>query len=428
MFLVKIKSILKFSFEKGNITHFGKITIKGNTKTRDKVIRRELKIFEGMKYSGSKLRKSKENVNRLGFFKPESIIFNTTPREANSNVLDVEIQIKERNTGQLSLGAGYSTASGPSFQGSIAQNNFRGFGQNLRLNIQRSEDIYSFQLSFTEPYIFDSQWSGGIDLFKEKNETGEDQVVENKGFSLRIGYLLFEFTRAFIAYKYIDTQVSNVDDDSSIDPSIENGPASIIEGTIVRDLRNNRFEPSEGSFLSLSTEYAGLGFEKKWAKMELDGRFYNKIVGDLVFRYRFTAGRIFLVEDRAIPRSIKFFLGGPRNMRGYRLKDLGPQEKSKSGPVRFFAQGGMSSLYSTVEFEHPLIREAGIKGVIFADAGNVYEDIFSTKGSSPLRYDYGFGFRWFSPIGVLRFEFGYPINRRKGEGPSQFFFDIGQLF
>ena len=420
---------LKFSFEKGNITHFGKISIKGNTKTRDKVIRRELKIYEGMKYSGSKMRKSKENVNRLGFFKPESIIFNTTPSEVNPNVLDVEIQIKERNTGQLSFGAGYSTASGPSFQGSISQNNFRGLGQNLRLNIQSSEDVYSFQLSFTEPYIFDSQWSGGIDLFKDKNATGEDQSVENKGFSLRIGYLLFEFTRVFIAYKYINTQVSNVDD-GTIEPDVENGPASIIEGTLVRDLRNNRFEPSQGSFMSISTEYAGLGFDKKWAKMDLDTRFYSKIIGDLVFRYRLTAGRIFLVGGRKIPRSIKFFLGGPRNMRGYSLKDLGPQKKDKDrkGFLRTFAQGGISSLYSTVELEYPLVREAGIKGVIFADAGNVYKDVFSTQGESFLRYDYGFGFRWFSPIGVLRFEFGYPVKKKEGESPSQFFFDIGQLF
>lgn len=420
---------LKFSFEKGNITHFGKITVKGNTKTRDKVIRRELSIYEGMKYSGSKLRKSKENVNRLGFFGPESVIFNTTPSEDNSNILDVEIQVKERNTGQLSVGAGYSTASGGSFQGSIAQNNFRGLGQNLRFSVHHSKNVRSFQLSFTEPYLFDSQWSGGIDLFNDKNETGSDQVVQNKGSTLRIGYSLFEFTRVFVAYKYIDTKVSNVDD-PTIDENVENGPASIIEGTVVRDSRNNRFEPSQGSFLSVSAEYAGLGFDKKWSKLELDGRLYHRIIGDLVLRYRLTAGRLFSVEGRPIPRSIKFFLGGPRNMRGYSLRDIGPQleDSTEHGSPRFFAQGGISSLYSTLEFEYPLVREAGIKWVIFADAGNVYEDAFSTKGKDFLRYDYGFGLRWFAPIGVLRFEFGYPINKRPREDAGQFFFDIGQLF
>ena len=188
---------LNFSFEKGEITYFGKIAVVGNVKTRDKVVRRELKIHEGMKYSGSKLRRSKENVYRLGFFERESIVFNTIPSDHDPNVLDVEIQLKERNTGQLSVGAGYSSARGLFFQGSVSQNNFRGLGQNLRLSAQRSEDVSSFQLSFTEPYFLDGKWSAGIDVFNDINKTGEDQVVKNKGLTLRAGYPVFEYTRIF---------------------------------------------------------------------------------------------------------------------------------------------------------------------------------------------------------------------------------------
>ena len=418
---------LGFSFEKGSIVYFGKISVKGNIKTRDKVVRRELKIYEGMKYSGSKLRISKENVTRLGFFERDSIIFNTTPNEEDSQILDVEIQVKERNTGQLSVGAGYSTTSGAFFQGSVAQHNFRGLGQSLRLTIQHSARTQNFQLSFTEPYFADSQWSAGVDLFHDTNETGDDQVVKNKGFTLRAGHPIFELTRVFAAYKYVDTQVSNVKD-PTIDESVENGAASIIEGTIVRDARNNRFEPSKGYYLNFSTEYAGLGFEKKWTKLEWDSRFYYRITNDLVLRYRLMAGRLFRVENRRIPRSIKFFLGGPRNMRGYALRQVGPQLEDPNRPYRLFASGGMSKLYSTLEFEYPLVKEAGIKCVVFADAGNVYRESFDPEGNDFLRYDYGFGFRWFAPIGVLRIEFGYPINKKANEDSGHFFFDIGQLF
>ena len=239
---------LRFSFEKGNLTSIGKITVKGNTKTRDKVIRRELEIHEGMKYSGSKLRRSKENVTRLGFFEPGSVIFNTIPSESDSNVLDVEIRIKERNTGQLSIGGGYSTSSGAYFQGSVAQNNFRGLGQHLRLSIQNSEDIRTFQLSFTEPYFNDTKWSAGLDLYNDKNESGEDQSVKNRGMTFRTGFPVFEFTRLFAAYKIVGTHVSNVDD-PSIDEDVENGVASVIDLNLVRDSRNNRFEPSKGSYV-----------------------------------------------------------------------------------------------------------------------------------------------------------------------------------
>ncbi|MDH5415541.1 MAG: outer membrane protein assembly factor BamA, partial [Flavobacteriaceae bacterium] len=155
---------INYSFEKGKIAYFGKVSVRGNTKTRDKVVRRELRIYEGMKYSGSLLRKSKENVNRLGFFEPGSVIFNTVSPRGKDDILDVEISLKERQTGQISLGAGYSSATGGFFQGSIAQNNFRGLGQNLNLNIQSSESQKTYNIGFTEPYFMDTKWTAGADV------------------------------------------------------------------------------------------------------------------------------------------------------------------------------------------------------------------------------------------------------------------------
>jgi len=419
---------IEYSFEKGKIAYFGNITVKGNTKTRDKVVRRELMIHEGMKFSGSKLRRSKENVNRLGFFEPNSVIFNTVSPQGSDDVLDVEIQVKERNTGQISIGAGYSTANSFFLQASIAQNNFRGLGQNLSFSLSLSNINQNFNLGFTEPYLFDSLWTGGGDIFHRKTQninTGFSWL--NTGFNLRVGYPIFDYTRLFLSYKLEKTKIEEVED-PTIDPDIENGIASSTRLSLIRDTRNNIFEPSKGYFLSASTEYAGLGFDQKWFRNEIDARFYKRVVGDLVFRSRFFVSKLETVDGQAIPRSQKFALGGPRNLRGYDIEAIGPKETftNNLGQRSSFNQRDLFSTFTTIELEHPLAREAGLKWVLFADAGHV-----GKHSNIKIYKDYGFGFRWFSPIGVLRFEFGFPldeINEPGFDNGSQFHFDIGQLF
>ncbi len=419
-----------FSFEKGVIAYFGKIVMKGNSKTRDKVIRRELRIHEGEMYSGSKLRISKDNVNRLGFFQPESVIFNTITRKGTDNILDVEISIKERPTGQISLGAGYSTATKGFIQASVAQNNFRGLGQNINLNLSYSNRQQIYNLGFTEPYLFDTKWTAGADYYQTVSYFIRSFAYRKHGGDVRVGHPIFEYTRLFLTYRYEDNKVSNVINDG-IKPEVENGSASSVQASIIRDKRNNIFEPSNGYYASSSLEYTGLGGTMRWMKAEVEGRYYKPIWGDLVFRSRLNAQQLFKTTDREIPRVEKFSMGGARNMRGYSLEDIGPRDyatNTTTGREEVFNFGGLFSLLGTLEFEHPLIKEAGLKWVVFYDAGNVFEQRLGENDNYALRTDYGFGFRWFSPIGVLRFEFGFPVNPRENEAGNQFHFDIGQLF
>ncbi len=415
---------VEFSFEKGKIAYFGKISVKGNSKTRDKVVRRELLIREGTKFSGSKLRRSKENVNRLGFFEPNSVVFNTVSPKGKDDVLDVEIQVKERNTGQISLGAGYSTATGGFMQASIAQNNFRGLGQNLSFSLSLSESNKSFNLGFTEPYLFDTKWTAGGDIFRNSNETSDAFSYKKEGFDLRVGYPIFDYTSLFVTYKFEDTKIKSADD-PTIDEEVENGIASSVNVAIIRDKRNNKFEPSAGYYLRLATEYAGVGGDKKWFKNEFDSRYFYNVWGDLVFRSRLFASKLEVVDGKPIPRSEKFALGGARNLRGYGYEAIGPKSIAtySDGSTREFNSRGLFSTFATVEFEHPLAREAGLKWVVFADAGHAGD-----YDNMKIYSDYGFGFRWFSPIGVLRFEFGYPMGDEADSQGSQFHFDIGQLF
>jgi outer membrane protein insertion porin family len=418
---------VEFSFEKGKIAYFGKISVVGNSKTRDKVIRRELKIKEGAKFSGTSLRISKENVNRLGFFEPGSVVFNTVSPAGRDDILNVEIQVKERNTGQISLGAGYSTATGMFLQASIAQNNFRGLGQNLTFSLSLADNNESYNLSFTEPYLFDSKWTAGADIFRQNRER-ESFSYKRKGFAFRVGYPILDYTRLFLTYRWEDTTISDRTD-PSLNEEVENGVASIVRTSVITDLRNNAFEPSKGYFLSFSSEYSGLGGRKKWFKVEGDGRYFYRVWKDLILRSRLNAARIYKIEDRDIPRAESFFLGGARNLRGYNFEAIGPEGTAidpVNGNLIRFNSGGLNMAYTSIELEHPLAREAGLKWVLFFDAGNVANDFEEFKRK--IYMDYGFGFRWFSPIGVLRFEFGYPINPDPEDAGSQFHFDIGQLF
>jgi len=415
---------LAFSFEKGKLAHFGHINIKGNHKTRDKVIRRELKIKEGGTFSGTDLRISRENVNRLGFFEPGSVVFNTVSRPGRDDIIDIEITVKERNTGQISLGAGYSTATGAFLQASVAQNNFLGKGQNLSLSLSLSKVNKTYNLGFTEPYLYDTKWTAGGDVYSQNNNASSSLSYKRQGFDLRLGYPIFEYTRLFGTYKFEDTSINSVND-PTIDEDLENGLASMVRVSTIRDLRNNTFEPSDGYYLSLSSEYAGLGGVKKWFKLEMDTRYFYRVWGDLVFRSRLYASRIYEVDDRAIPRTEKFTLGGARNLRGYPFEGIGPklEVETENGKV-IYNKGGEFAAYTSLELEHPLAREAGLKWVVFFDAGDAgnIDDI-------NVYMDYGFGLRWFSPIGVLRFEWGFPINTDETTvSDSQFFFDIGQLF
>lgn len=415
---------VEFSFEKGRMAYFGKFNIKGNARSRDKVIRRELEIKEGQKFNGSALRRSKENVQRLGFFEPESIIFNTVSPRGKEDILDVEISVKEKSTGQISLGAGYSSANGGFFQTSVSQSNFRGLGQSLSFSLQLGKESNTFSIDFTEPYLFDSKWLLGGGVFITTNESSDSYSERRKGGILRVGYNIAKFTSLYFKYRVEDTQLKDIED-PTIDTNLENGLASTLGTTLVLDKRNDRSEPREGVYLSLTTEYTGVGGDKKWWKNEAEARGYYPIWGDLIFRSRLYAGQINEVDGRKIPRTEKFTLGGSRNLRGYDYEDIGPKKnmQGRDGKYYDFNIGGDFATYTNIELEHPLSKEAGLKWVVFFDAGHA-----GSSDNIKIYSDYGFGFRWYSPLGVLRFEFGYPLTGEFKDKGSQFNFDLGQFF
>jgi len=420
-----------FKIDKGNLAYFNEINVIGNNKTRDKVIRRELRVKEGELYSFSKLELSKTRVRGLGYF--DDVVFYQYPvkekdGKVREDLLNIEIRLKERqSTGQFMISAGYSTYEGFLMMATIQEENFFGYGQRIILSANISKLQNTFMISFFDPYIFDTDWSGGVDIYRTKRYVrGYDTT--SFGFQTKAGYSIAEFTKAYITYKLEDRNTNWRDNLNDIfNEKTENGVTSSAILSIVRDERDDRLIPSKGNYDKISFELAGIGGDKNFYRLMLDKRFYHPIIWDVVFRARAMYGYIKAYNNQNLPISENFLMGGIDTLRGYDYLTIGPSVKDTND--NYYTIGGTNQILFNTELELPLIPEADIKAVLFFDAGSVFNNIDSEfKLSHPLRYDWGFGLRWRSPIGPLRFEWGFPIDRQEGESKTVFQFSIFPSF
>ena len=421
----KLLVTTSFEIEKGTLVRFGTITVTGNTKTRDKVVRRELKIKEGELYSGTAMRESRENVERLGFFESDKLEFNTKSPPGRPDILDVTINVKERPTGQFQLGAGYSTTTKFFFSTSVAETNFLGRGQDLRFQGQMAADRRnrSVSISFTDPYAFDSNWSVGGDLYYNIYVVPDLYTEIRRGTGARMGHPIADYTRLYVGYKLEEQRLLDVKDQVIIENlHREEGTMSSVTFTLAHDKRNNRMQTTNGYYASLSEEIAGLGGNRDFVRSILDLRWYKPIIGDLVFRTKAESGAIWDHAHAGIQRGERFYLGGPNNLRGYAPFSVGPTRTTATGVT--FQTGGIHQLFYMAELEYPLVRDLGLKLVVFYDVG----DAFNKYNEVSLRQDYGWGFRWFSPIGPLRFEWGRPVQKKGARRDQEFNFTIGPPF
>jgi outer membrane protein insertion porin family len=456
---------ITFEIDKGNKVYFGRLNIVGNSKTRDKVVRRELTIKEGELYNETRKRESLDNIKRLGYF--DEVQFNSSTPADNADLMDLDIVVKERNTGSIQIGAGYSTYSNFIFNGQVNQTNLFGKGQKLGVSIDFSSNQSLFNFNYTEPYFLDSLWSLGFDAYQSQRKLTQ-YTETKKGGAVRIGHPLAPFLSGFIRYKLEDTHIDldsvygdpdlyPVDSASTPHPPGDgNGLTSSTTFTLEYDKRNDRFNPSDGLYGSGAIEYAGLGGYKRFTKGFLTARYYKPIFWGLTFRNNLNFGFINSNDPTAPPPFNELFLlGGANSLRGFNWFEIGRKKKSNkifqcykgtytgdytgcpagtalgtdqgntvANQKAMLPYGGSQQLYYNLEFEFPLISEAGIRGVVFYDVGAA-DDVLDVE---KFRSDVGFGFRWFSPIGPLRFEWGFPIARQEDEPAVNFQFAIGAPF
>ena len=456
---------LTFDLQQGKKVFFERINIRGNTKTRDKVIRRELKIVEGELYSEALVEFSKNRVQALGFFEKVEI---STKRGTTDERIEVNIEVTERPTGTFQVGAGFSSIENFIAQAQIAQNNLFGRGTTLRLSAQVSSLRQLFSINYIDPYFLDSNvtfsFSGYNQLLYYPNFNRT-----TRGGDLTWGYLFGDYLRLLGTYKL--EWVSIGQNTQGMQISGFGQVQSIAGGTLANlyrrgwtssvrlwtqfDSRNDRMFPTKGMFHLLSLEVADryLASEIDYVRVSGYARFYRPIWGPFIFRLNAESGLVFSRRAEGVPIYERYFLGGIQSIRGFRLFSLGPRIQIQSAlePGSYlipFSVGANWQIIMNSEIEFMIIPAVQIKGVVFFDMGNGYNleskyctsaaatsalpEVFNPCSHYPtfqnLRYSVGFGFRWFSPIGPLRFEWGIPLNKQTGEDPLVFEFTIGNFF
>ena len=411
------------------VVYVDKIKIRGNIKTKDVVIRREMRIRPGEKFDGEKLRRSKERLTNLGYFEDIGYDTEETGQPDKKNLV---VDVKETKTGAFSFGGGYSTVD--QFVGfvEIEQKNFdwrnwpyfTGAGQNLKVRASIGNLSNGFDLSFTEPWMFDYPVSFGFDLYRRTHTRdtdsgyGYDEAVT--GGDLRLGKELTEYLRADLMYRLDQIKISNPTDDAGVDLLEEVGTnvVSVISPSLTYDSRDNVFDTRKGNLFTAAFDFAGLGGDKSYLKFFGRASHYFPMPRGAVLEVR---GRLGLAEPYGnttkIPIYERFFAGGAYTIRGYEERGVGPVDPVSKDPL-----GGASMVVGNIEYTYPLF--SFLKVAAFYDVGNVWEtaaDIFSNKNannvpnSGGFKAGFGLGLRINTPIGPIMLDYGIPMNKTAGE-------------
>jgi len=410
-----------YNVKKGEMTHIGTITISGNSRTRDKVIRREMQLNEGDTFSSTKLENSLNKLKKLDFFEQVEIV----PTEsAQKGVMNLLVKVKEKFTGTISAGGGYSSDDGFFVSGEVTQRNFQGRGQYLAFKGHLGQESTRFVASFTEPWFLDYPISLGIDAYNwQRAYTDFDK--DAVGARIRSGLAFGNHSKLNLYYTLENAEVTDIEDSSSAFLSSQEGEVfkSSITLGVERDTTDHPFVPSRGSINTLSVETSAgfLGSESDFVKAELHSGWFFPIFWKFVGYVRGEVGQMWELEgrpdDSAIPIYERFFLGGINSLRGFNWGDVGPKKGND-------VVGGLQYVEANVELLFPVYEKMGIRGVVFFDTGNASESGWDIE----LRYNAGAGVRWNSPLGPLRLEWGYVLDREEGEDPYQWQFSAGAFF
>ena len=422
---------LTFDLDKGDLIHIGRIAITGNPKTRDKVIRRELRVTEEELYSATGIKQSKKNLMNLGYFEEATV---ATAKGSAADKLDVNVNVKEKPTGTFSIGGGYSSLDGMIGQGSIQQNNFLGLGLTGILSASIGGYSSTYTLGLTDPHFLDSKWTLGSDIYRSERWY-IDFSQRLTGADIKAGYPISDTLGTFWLYKYEVKKFFNVNSTilmaPLLFPDLAQGTTttSLISANITSNTTDYRLDPSTGMVNSLTAEYAGLGGDNRFARFTTTNTWFHPLYNKVIFSAKGTLGYI-QQTGSMVPIDEKFYLGGIGSLRGYNDFTVCPTTNAydANGVPAIVYLGGNKEAFGSAEITFPIVADAGIKGVVFFDAGNAYGE--NQAMFSSVLMDYGGGIRWASPMGPLRLEYGIPLHPRFGiDSPSgRFVFSIGSLF
>ncbi|MCH2038225.1 MAG: outer membrane protein assembly factor BamA [Rickettsiales bacterium] len=421
--------VINYKIQEGPKVYIERIDIVGNTRTLDKVIRREFRINESDPYNAAQLRRSRQRINNLGFF--DKVELNTEKGSAPDKAV-INVEVSERPTGELNFGAGFSTTDGALVNASIRERNLLGKGQDLRFGIQRATKGLEVDISFTEPYFMDKDLSVGLDVFRISRDRESESSFDSDslGSTVRATYSIVEALRHTIRYSYRTDDITNIEPDASrfIKDQEGENTTSLIGHSLFYDKRDTNRMPSAGYMVRFNQDLAGLGGDSQFLRNELRGEYFKKVwKDDVVLKLAAKSGYIMGLNDEDVRINERFFIGG-NDIRGFRNAGVGPRDS-----LTLDALGGNLYYSTSAELRFPLglPEELGFLGAAFVDAGSLSE--VDDSGSEVLdknsvRVAAGLGLSWSSPLGPIRIDFANPFVKESFDKTQEVRFSFGTRF
>lgn len=418
---------LNFDIQEGPRVYVERINISGNTRTLDKVIRREFRLAEGDAFSTAKLKRSQQRLKNLGFFQKADI----TPQPGSTpDKTNLDVVVTEQSTGEISFGAGYSTTGGILGDISIQERNLLGKGQNVRLGVSLGTLSTLINLSFTEPYFLDRAVAAGFDVFRTSNDRQNIASYSDSslGFALRAGWSYTEHTSQSVRYTLKQGSIYNVQPWAS--PIIQSQAGTFVSSeiaeTLAWDTRDTRLNTSKGWLLRNAWAVGGLGGTEYYVRSTVDAVIYQQLLEDFVVSVGGSAGFTQPFNNTTLRLTNRFFVGGD-NLRGFAVGGIGPRDSNTTD-----ALGGKYFYTGTAEASFPLgfPKEIGVTGKAFVDVGSLWgaSETTNVLDDASMRIGTGIGVQWVSPFGPIRVDYAIPVQQQPYDRTQNLRFGFGTRF
>lgn len=411
----------------GRQAFVSRIEITGNLRTRDKVLRREILLVEGDVFNSRLFQESRRNLMNLGFFEEVKL---DTKRAAAEDRVDLAVDVKEKPTGAFSIGGGFSSVDGFIGVATISQANLFGYGKRLSVSGQLGEDANRFNVVYTDPHFLDTDFLVEPRLYSFDTDYQDLQGFnqESAGASLTVGHWLFARVFGTLTYQYDRTLIKDLALNAPFLIRLQAAQGETFTSALIfalaRDTRDSPTEPTRGMRARFSFEYAGgfLDAESNYTMTTLELAQYWplwwKLVGHL--RGNIAYGEAF-GETPLLPVQKRSFLGGANTIRGYENFSISPTSPITGGDL-----GGNKAFWINGEILFPLYEPLRLRGVVFLDMGNAFDELHDFSWS--VKYGAGIGFRFISPLGAIRLEVGFPLNPDPGDDAYKIIFSAGKTF
>ncbi|MDR2902702.1 MAG: outer membrane protein assembly factor BamA [Lactobacillales bacterium] len=419
-----------FHVRQGEKVFVNKINISGNSRTLDKVIRREFRLEEGDVFNASKLRRSKQKIENLDYF--SKVDFKSTPVPGQPEKTDIDVDVDEKSTGSFNIGIGWSSYDGPLFETGVTERNILGTGNIASINALIAQKETQYTMGLTNPYFMDKRLSAGFDLFHttRDNKDYSSYSYKTTGGLVRLGWNYTDHLGQSLKYTLKQDDIDDIDSDASVYIKEQKGKntVSMIGQELFYDRRDSRINPTQGYYLSFGTDLAGIGGDTKFVRFDLMGIKYFPVTDDVIFSLRGDVGRIWGIGGEDVRVNNRYFLGDV-SLRGFEWGGVGARDKSTND-----ALGGNWYTSASAELVFPigLPKEIGIRGKVFSDAAVVGKpDNYNPRTmdySDKLRLSVGTGILWQSPMGMINFDFSYPILKEDYDETRVFRLNFGNRF